>query len=564
MKIIIIGGVAGGASCAARLRRLSEESDIVVFERDEHVSFSNCSLPYYLGGVVEEPEALVLMTPEKFLKQYNLDVRTMSEVTQINRATKTVTVLNRIEGTFYEESYDKLVLSPGAAAIVPPIPGIELVNKHVIRNVGDVVGLKQSITPAAGQKITVIGGGFIGVEAAENLKEAGYSVTLVEAMPQILRIYDEDMVQILHKELMDAGVELVLNDKVASFERDMVVLDSGRTIEAAAVVMAIGVAPETRLAKASGLDLGGTGAIRTNKACQTNDPDIYAVGDAIEVDHALLGTPFKIALAWPAQIQARGVADHINGLPFSNPSYIGSSCIKVFGYNAASTGLTEAQIAMMEDPIEYEVAMVSPMNVVGLMPAATPVFLKVIFETSSGRILGAQAVSRGAADKRIDTIATAMNFGAKIGDLVDLELCYAPPFSTAKDVVNMAGYVGRNLLEDVCQQVMPHQLRKLVESGAYILDVREKRELAAGSVKGSVNIPLSQLRERVDEIPKAQPIYVHCRSGQRSYNAVRALQGLGYESVHNMAGGYLFFSFYEYMKDKLGNQKSILTGYNFV
>ena len=256
MKVVIIGGVAGGASCAARLRRLSEESEIVVFERDEHVSFSNCSLPYYLGGVVENPDSLVMMTPEKFLQQYNLDVRTMSEVTEINRKAKTVTVLNRTENTTYEEPYDKLVLSPGAAAIVPPIPGIELVNKHVIRNVGDVVGLKQSITPAAGQKITVIGGGFIGVEAAENLKEAGYTVTLVEALPQVLSIYDEDMVQILHKELVDHGIELLLDDKVASFEKDVVVLNSGRTIEADAVVMAIGVAPETRLAKEAGLELG--------------------------------------------------------------------------------------------------------------------------------------------------------------------------------------------------------------------------------------------------------------------------------------------------------------------
>ncbi len=563
MKVVIIGGVAGGASCAARLRRLSEEDEIVIFERDEHVSFSNCCLPYYLGGLVEDPESLVLMTPLKFLAMFNLDVRTMSEVTAINRDAKTVTVTNRIENTIYEESYDKLVLSPGAAPIVPPIPGIELVNKHVIRNVGDVVGLKQSITPSTGQKVTVIGGGFIGVEAAENLQEAGCAVTLVEAMPQILGIYDEDMVQILQKELVDHGIELVLSDKVESFEKDAVVLASGRTIEADAVVMAIGVSPETRLAKEAGLDLGSTGAIKINEACQTSDLDIYAVGDAVEVMHAQLGTPFKIALAWPAQIQARGVADHINGQPFSNPSYIGSSCIQVFDYNAASTGVTEAQIAMMETPIEYEVVVVAPMNIVGIMPAATPVFLKVIFEKPSGRILGAQAISKGAADKRIDTIASAMNFGATIRDLVDLELCYAPPFSTAKDVVNMAGYVGSNLLDGVCRQAVPNQLRALVESGAYILDVREEPELASGAVKDSINIPLSQFRGRMDEIPKDRPVYIHCRSGQRSYNAVRALQNGGYEQVYNLAGGFLFFSFFEYMKDQTTGQESVLTGYNF-
>lgn len=563
MKVIIVGGVAGGASCAARLRRLDEQDEIVVFERDEHVSFSNCCLPYYLGGLVEKPETLVLMSPEKFLKQYNLDVRTLSEVTAINRDSKTVTVLDRTQNTTYEESYDKLILSPGAAAIVPPIPGIERVNRHVVRNVGDVVGLKQSITPAAGQEIAVIGGGFIGVEVAENLNEAGYAVTLVEAMPQILRIYDADMVQLLHKELVDHGVELVLNDKVSSFEKDTVVLGSGRRIEAHAVVMAIGVSPETKLAKAAGLTLGTTGAIAVDAECRTNDPDIYAVGDAIEVDHALLNEKFKIALAWPAQIQARGAADSIKGLPFSHPAFIGSSCIKVFAWNAASTGLTEAQIASMAAPLRYEVALVSPNDIVGIMPCSTPVFLKVIFEKPSGRILGAQAISKGAADKRIDVIATAMHFGATIRDLVDIELCYAPPFGTAKDVANMAGYVGRNLLDGVFKQVLPTELRVLVESGAFILDVREQPELAAGVVRGSINIPLSQLRTRMDEIPKDRPVHVYCRSGQRSYNAVRALQNRGYDQVTNMAGGFLFFSLHEYMQDRLEQRESVLTGYNF-
>ena len=563
MKIIIVGGVAGGASCAARLRRLDEKDEIIVFEKDEHVSFSNCSLPYYLGGLIQKPEKLVMMSPEKFLKQYNIKVRTMSEVTAISRKSKTVSVLDRTKNSTSEESYDKLVLSPGAAAIVPPIPGIELVNKHVVRNVGDVVGLKKSITPAAGQKITMIGGGFIGVEVAENLKEAGYDVTLVEAMPQILRIYDADMVQLLQKALVDHGIELVLNDKVSSFEKDTVVLSSGRKIAAAAVVMAIGVSPEIRLAKAAGLALGVTGAIAVDAECRTNDPDIYAVGDAIEVDHALLNEKFKIALAWPAQIQARGAADSIKGKPFSNPAYIGSSCIKVFEYNAASTGLTEAQIARMKSPVSYDIALISPNDIVGIMPGATPVFLKVIFEKPSGRILGAQAISKGAADKRIDAIATAMHFGATIRDMVDLELCYAPPFSTAKDVVNMAGYVGSNLLAGAFKQVLPSELRKLVESGAYIMDVREQPELAAGVVRGSKNIPLSQLRARVGEIPKDRPVYVHCRSGQRSYNAVLALQNLGYSQVYNMAGGFLFFSFNEYMQDLLAKRESVLTGYNF-
>ncbi|MBL0057795.1 MAG: FAD-dependent oxidoreductase [Elusimicrobia bacterium] len=563
MKVIIVGGVAGGASCAARLRRLDEGDQITVFERDENVSFSNCSLPYYLSGVVEKSETLVMMSPKKFLTQYNINVRTMSEVTAINRKSKTVTVLDRTKNTTYEESYDKLVLSPGAAAIVPPIPGIELVNKHEVRNVGDVVGLKQSITPAAGQKMVVIGGGFIGVEVAENLREAGYAMTLVEAMPQILRIYDADMVQLLHKSLDDHGIELVLNDKVASFEKNTVVLGSGRKIKADGVVMAIGVTPETRLAKAAGLTLGATGAIAVDAECRTNDPDIYAIGDAIEVDHAFLKEKFKIALAWPAQIQARGVANSIKGLPFTHPAYIASSCIKVFEYNAASTGLTEEQIKQMKSPLSYDVALVSPQDIVGIMPNSTPVFLKVIFEKPSGRLLGAQAISKGAADKRIDVIATAIHFNATIRDLMGLELCYAPPFSTAKDVTNMAGYVGRNLLDGTFKQVLPSELRSLVASGAYILDVREDYEVGAGVVRGSKNIPLSQLRGRVSEIPKDRPVYAYCRSGQRSYNAVLALQNLGYTQVYNLAGGYMFFSFNEYMQDRLAKRESVLTGYNF-
>ncbi|OQY40422.1 MAG: pyridine nucleotide-disulfide oxidoreductase [Spirochaetaceae bacterium 4572_7] len=561
-KFLIVGGVAGGASAAARLRRHSEEDQIVIFEKGPHVSFSNCSLPYYLSGVVEDSESLVMMTPEKFKTQYNIEVRTSNEVLSIDRKAKNVKVKNLEDGSEYTESYDKLILSPGGKPIVPPIPGIENANKYTIRNVVDIVKIGDALKGGS-KNVTVIGGGFIGVEAVENLKEAGHNVTLVEAMPQILRILDDDMVQILHKELHDKGVNLIVGDKVSSFKKSDVVLESGKIVQSDVVILAIGVQPETDLAKQSGLDLGKTGAMKVNQNYRTNDPDIYAVGDVIEVYSYLFNDYFKLPLAGPAQKQARGVADHINGLTIDNRGYIGSSILKVFDYNVASTGLTGSFIEHAKLGIDFTCVRIIPGDKVGLMPTSRAMHFKLVYELPTGRILGAQAIGKGNVDKRIDVIATVIKFGGTIYDLKDLELCYAPPFGTAKDVVNFAGYVATNMLRGDFKQVHVNQVRELQESGAYILDVREADEYNQSHVKGAHNIPLSVIRSKMDEIPKNKPLYVHCRSGQRSYNAVLALQKNGFKDVFNISGGYMGISFYEFFKDVSEGREPIVTDYNF-
>lgn len=562
-KILIVGGVAGGASAAARLRRHSEEDRIIMFEKGPHVSFSNCCLPYHLSGVVAEADNLVLMSPEKFLSQYKIEARTSNEVMNINREKKEVTVKNHATGEEYTESYDKLILSMGARPIVPRIPGIEMVNTFTIRNVVDIDRLNKFVKSMDKKNVTVIGGGFIGVETVENLREAGYNVTLVEAADQIMKIFDYDMVQILHKELHDKGVNLIVGDKVNSFEKDTVVLESGKKIEAQAVVLAIGVAPETDLAVRAGIELGKTGAIKTNQNYMTNDKDIYAVGDAIEVYNSLFNDYFKLSLAGPAQKQARGVADHINGMRIDNRGYIGSSVIKVFDYNGASTGLTEATIIDRKLNITYDTVQMIPNDRVGLMPTSQPAHFKLIYEVPTGRVLGAQAIGKGEVCKRIDVIATVIKFGGTIDDLKDLELCYAPPFGTAKDVTNFAGYIATNLLNDDFRQVHFTEVRELVENGAFIIDVRERNEYELSHIEGALNIPLSEIRERLNEVPKDRPVYLHCRSGQRSYNACLLLKHMGFDNIFNISAGYMGISFFEYFNDVTMNRKPIVTDYNF-
>ena len=525
-KILIIGGVAGGASAAARLRRNSEEDEIIMFEKGPHVSFSNCALPYHLSGVIKTPDRLVLMSPEKFKKQFNIDARTNSEVISIDRKNKTVEIRKTDSDEIYKESYDKLILSPGAHPIV-------------------------------------IGGGFIGVEAAENLQDGGYNVSLVEAGNQILRPFDYDMVQILHKEIYDKGIDLIVEDKVEKFEKDTVVLSSGRKVRAQAVIMAIGVAPETKLAEDSDIELGETRAIKVDSNYKTNDEDIYAVGDAIEVYNSLTHSYTKLSLAGPAQKQARNVADHINNKNTLNRGYIGSSAIKVFDYNGASTGLNESLIKALNMNIQYDVVRLILSDKVGIMPDSSPIHFKMLYEVPTGKILGAQAIGKGDVTKRIDIIATAIKFGGNVEDLKDLELCYAPPFSTAKDVVNYAGYVSCNLLNGDFRQVNVDKVRELVENNAYIIDVREKNEYDNGHIINAVNIPLSELRDRISEIPKDIPVYLHCRTGQRSYNAAKALGNLGFQNIYNITGSFLGLSFYEYYNDKRTGRESIVTEYNF-
>lgn len=563
-KYLIVGGVAGGASAAARLRRLGEEDQIIMFERDPHVSFSNCCLPYHLSGTVAPSEKLVLMSPEKLLAQYNIEARIHNEVVAIDRAKKVVTVKNTLTGDEYTENYDKLILSPGAKAIVPPIKGIEEVKVFTVRNVVDIDKLNRYVKENGIENISVIGGGFIGVEVAENLIEAGKKVTLIEALPHIMKPFDYDMAQILHKEMHDKGVNLIVGDKVSAFEKDTVVLGSGKKIETQAVVMAIGVLPETSLAVKAGLEIGETGAIKVDQNYRTSDKDIYAVGDAIEVYHALAGRITRLPLAGPAQKQARQAADHIHGRVVRNTGFIGTSVVKCFDYNAASVGLNEEMIEALKLNIKYEVAKVIPGDKVGIMPGVQPLHFKLIFEVPSGRVLGAQAIGRGNVDKRIDVVATAIKFGATVDDLRDLELSYAPPFGTAKDVVNFAGYVATNLLHGEFKQVSEKDVRDLISKGACIIDVRERNEYELSHIIGAKNIPLSELRKRVNEIPKDEPVYLHCRSAQRSYNAAMALKHLGYENIYNVSGGYMGISFYEFFNDETTGREKILTDYNFL
>ncbi len=562
MKYIIVGGVAGGASTAARLRRLDEKAEIIMFEKGPHVSFSNCSLPYRLSNQIKSHNDLVLMNPTSFQKRFNIIARVNSEVIAIDRANKTVRV-KETNGNEYTETYDKLILSPGANAIVPKLEGYENANIFIVKNVVDVSKLYDFINGDNNVKnITVVGGGFIGVEVAENLKEAGFCVNLVEAENQILRQFDYDIVQIMHKEMMDKGINLILGKKAVKFDGNNLILEDGTSVEGDAIVMAIGVKPDTKLALDAGIELSKTGHIKVNANWQTTtDNDIYAVGDAVEVINAITHKTFALPLAGPAQKQARQAANHIYGQTVQNTGYIGSSCIKVFDYNGAATGLNEKQC--QNDGINYDIVYIMPQDKVGIMPGAVPFFFKLVYEVPTGRVLGAQAISKGDAAKRIDVVATLIKFKGTIADMADLELCYAPPMSTAKDPTNMAAYVAQNLLGNKFKQVKVSEVRNLVESGAYIIDVREEHEYERAHIKNAVNIPLSQFRDRLSEIPKDKPVYLHCRSSQRSYNACLVLYANGFENVYNISGSFLGLSFYEYFDDCKTGRDKILTDYNF-
>lgn len=560
-KVVIVGGVAGGASAAARIRRLDESAEIIMFEKGPHVSFSNCALPFHLSGIVEDHERLIMMTPQSFAAKHNIDARVNSEVISIDRDKKTIRVLSTDTHESYEESYDVLILSPGASPIIPNLPGNHYEHIFTVRNVVDIQRLQEAIREQNPTSIAVIGRGFIGVEVAENLRLAGKIVSLVEFAPQILTPFDEDMVQILHKEMIDHGIRLITNDGLKEITEKNILLHSGLSIDADLVVMAIGVRPETSLAIQAGLKIGETGAIKVNQYFQTSDPSIYAVGDAIEVYHRLLHRPTRLALGGPAQRQARAAADHIYNIPTATKGVIGSSSIQVFDYAAAATGLTEKSAKQAGFDVDA-VYIIAP-DKVGLMPSSNPLHFKLVYERPTGIILGAQAIGKGNADKRIDVIATLITMNGTIDDLNQLELAYSPMFSTAKDVVNLAALVATNLQAGRFQQVRVNEVRALVESNAFIVDVREQNEVKNGILKGSVNIPLSELRERMNEIPRDVPVYVHCRSGQRSYNAVMALQNSGYHKVYNISGSFLGISLYEYYHDKLLDREPIVTMYNF-
>ncbi|MBQ3283289.1 MAG: FAD-dependent oxidoreductase [Atopobiaceae bacterium] len=562
MKLVVIGGVTGGMSCAARMRRLDPTAQIVVFERGENVSFSNCALPYYLSGDVLDSDDLILMTPASLKRQHDLDVRVYHEVTAINRDRKTVTVHDLVADRTFEEPYDKLMLAPGARPIMPrSIAGIDGGNVFSVRNVGDVVAIRDYVDLVG--RVVVVGGGFIGIEVAENLVKAGKQVALIEGMDQVLAPFDYDMVQILHKELVDNGVELHLSSTVTAVDEDGVTVRTAagdELVPADAVIMAIGVAPETKLAVDAGLEIGEARGIKVNNNSQTSDPDIYAVGDAVESYDALAHKWGRLALAGPAQRQARAAADHMCGMPVSNRGYIGSSCLRVFGRNAACTGLNEK--AAKAAGYSFDSVLIFPSDKVSVLPGSHYMAFKLVFEVPTGKMLGAQAIGAGEVDKRVDVIATMITMGGTIADLKDLELCYAPLFSTAKDVVNFAALVAENVLTGRMPQVHVSEVRGLVEEGAYIVDVREEGEFARGHLKGAYNVPLSQLRQRMEEIPRDIPVYLHCRSSQRSYYALCALRGNGWTNVKNISGSFLGISLYEWFNDQDQGREPIVTAYN--
>ena len=536
-KIVIIGGVAGGATAATRLRRLNEEDKIVLFEKGEYISFANCGLPYHVGGVIKERENLLLQTVDGMNQQYGLDVRNFSEVLEINPQSKSVTVLNHQTGERYVESYDQLIISTGAKAIVPPIVGIEEAdNVFRLRNIPDMDQIKAYIAENQIATATVVGGGFIGLEMMENLVELGIQVQLIEMAPQVMPTIDIEMAQLIHSQMNIHGVNLILNDGLKEFRQNgrELLLTSGKTLQTDMTILSIGVLPENTLAKVAGLELGYKGGIKVNQQLQTSQPDIYAIGDAIEVIDLVSGQPTHIPLAWPANRQGRLVADIINGSDAGYFGTQGTAVAKVFELTVASTGNSER--LLKQAGIEYETIHIHPNSHAGYYPGASPIALKLLFGMD-GKILGAQAIGTEGVEKRIDVIATAMRFGARADQLASIELSYAPPYSSAKDPVNMLGYTADNILSGKVATFQWSQVDELISNNAFLLDVREEFELATGTIESSHHIPLNQLRQRLGELPKNQPIYVYCQVGHRGYNAARILSQAGFD-VKNLDGGY--------------------------
>ena len=550
-KVLIVGGVAGGASTAARLRRLDEEAEIIMFERDEHISFANCGLPYYLGGVIKERNNLFLQTPQRMKKEFNVEVRIFSAVTAVDPANKTVTVNSRERGV-YEENYDCLVLAPGAKPLKPPIPGIDHEKILALRNVADTDAIKAMLDRSEVRRVLVIGGGFIGVEMAENLRHKGLAVTLVEAAPHIMAPFDSDMVVLLEREMEEQGIRLILGDGVKAFHAHEnngleVELGGGRKLEADLVILAIGVAPDTAFLQNSGLQLGPRGHLLVNEHLLTSDPSIYAVGDAVEIVDFVNGQKTAVPLAGPANLQGRITADNIAGRNSCYQGAIGSSIIKVFNLTAAATGNNERTLKRLGR--SYKVAYAHPQAHASYYPGATPMSLKLIYD-ESGRILGAQGIGAYGVDKRIDVIATAIKLKGTVRDLVELELCYAPPFSAAKDPVNMVAYVAENALNNIFDPITYEEYLTLDRNGLTLLDVRSEMEYNTGHLEGAINLPVEELRERVGELDRGKPIIAYCKVGRRSYMAARILMHHGF-NVRSMGGGYTTSSVQNFQPSEL-------------
>ncbi len=543
MKVVIIGGVAGGATAAARLRRLDEQAEIVVFERSGYVSYANCGLPYYIGGVIEDRSALTLQTPESFFARFRIDIRVRHEVTGIHPEKKTVLVKRLETGEMFEERYDKLILSPGAKPTQPRLPGTGLDKVFTLRTVEDTFRIKDYILQHRPKSAVLAGGGFIGLELAENLRELGLDVTIVQRPKQLMNPFDPDMAAFIHSEVRRNGIKLALGRTVEGFvQRDGgidVLLKDEAPLRADMVVLAIGVTPDTALAKEAGLELGIKGSIVVNDRMETSIPDIYAVGDAVQVKHYVTGADAVISLAGPANKQGRIAADNICGGDSRYPGSQGSSVIKVFNLTAASTGINETNAK--KAGLEADAVVLSPMSHAGYYPGGKLMTMKVVFEKGTCRLLGAQIVGYEGVDKRIDVLATAIHAGLTAAQLKDLDLAYAPPYSSAKDPVNMAGFMVENLANGVVKQFRTEDVDTLPRDGSVtLLDVRTPREYAGGHIEGFRLIPVDELRERLGELEPGKPVYVICQSGLRSYIACRILAGYGFET-HNFSGGFRFY-----------------------
>ena len=543
MKVIIVGGVAGGATAAARIRRLDEQAEIVVFERSGYVSYANCGLPYYLGDVITDPDELTLQTPESFFRRFRVDMKVRHEVVAIHPERKTVTVRNLDTDTEFEESYDKLILSPGAKPTQPDMPGVEIENVFTLRTVEDTFRIKDYIKKNHPRSVVLAGGGFISLELAENLKELGMNVTIVQSGKQLMNPFDADMASFIHNELRRHGVNLVFGRAVIGFAEQNggveVMLKDNCSLRADMAVLAIGVTPDTELARSAGLELGLKGSIVVNDKMETSVPDIYAAGDAVQVKNFVTGEDDLIALAGPANKQGRIIADNICGLNSRYNGSQGSSVIKVFDLTAATTGINEKRAA--KSGIDADSVILSPMSHAGYYPGGKVMTMKVVFEKETYRLLGAQIIGYDGVDKRIDVIATAIRAGMRATELKELDLAYAPPYSSAKDPVNMAGFIIDNIANSGLKQWHVGDADKLPRDGSVtLLDTRTVGEFSRGHIEGFYNIPVDELRERIAEIPEGKPVYVICQSGLRSYIACRILQGYGYDAF-NFAGGFRFY-----------------------
>ena len=543
MKVVIVGGVAGGATAAARIRRLDEQAEIFVFERSGYISYANCGLPYYIGGVIENPQQLTLQTPESFFSRFRVHMKVHHEVTAIHPERKTVSVKKLESGEIFEESYDKLLLSPGAKPTQPRLPGVGIDKLFTLRTVEDTFRIKEYINNNHPKSAVLAGGGFISLELAENLRELGMDVTIVQRPKQLMNPFDSDMASFIHSEMRRHGIKLALGHTVEGFAEKEdgveVLLKEEPSLCADMVVLAIGVTPDTYLAGEAGLELGIKGSILVNDRMETSIPDIYAVGDAVQVKHYVTGQEALISLAGPANRQGRIAADNICGGDSRYPGSQGSSVIKVFDMTAASTGLNETNAK--KAGLDVDKVILSPMSHAGYYPGGRLMTMKVVFEKETYRLLGSQIVGYEGVDKRIDVLATAIHTGMKATELKDLDLAYAPPYSSAKDPVNMAGFMIDNLADGILKQFHLEDLASLPHDGSVtLLDARTAGEYRRGHIDGFVNIPVDELRERLGEIEAGKPVYVICQSGLRSYIACRILAGNGFD-CYNFSGGFRFY-----------------------